>query len=187
MPRLPLLADPLDAGHVRLRDGAERDIPEILIAYQDDPRLHVALGQERPPSGAQLGRVAESEHADRTLGSRASLTVLGPDSDLCLGQLAVHHVDWEHARAELSIWIAPQVRGRGLGTGALRLASEWLLGPCRLARVQLLCPPENQAMARAAEKAGFVAEGVLHGYVRGPKGRLDVGILSLLAGDLEGA
>src|SRR6516164_7166506 len=55
MSPFPRLADPLTDGQVVLRDYAERDIPEILIAYQDDPRLHQRLGQNRPPSGAELG------------------------------------------------------------------------------------------------------------------------------------
>lgn len=183
MARLPLLAEPLQTDVVRVRDAAERDIPEILIAFEDDPQMHRRLGQERTPSGAQLGRLVESEHADRAAGSRASLTILGPESDLCLGQVSVHHIDWEHGRAELSVWVAPQARGRGLGSGALALVSRWLLGPCRLERVQVLTEPDNQPMLAAAAHAGFVNEGVLHGYVRAQAGRADMAILSLLPAD----
>ena len=42
-----------------VRPAAERDIPEVLIAYQDDPELHLRMGEERAPSGAELGRLAE--------------------------------------------------------------------------------------------------------------------------------
>jgi RimJ/RimL family protein N-acetyltransferase len=184
MGRLPLLAEPLTGQGVRLRDSAERDIPEILIAHEDDPSLHRRLGQARPPSGAQLGRLAETEATDRAAGSRAALTILSPDSDLCLGQVTVHHVDWEHTRADISIWVAPQVRARGLGSGALDLAARWLLGPCGLDRVQLLVEHDNEPMLRAAARTGFVAEGVLHGYVRTRNRRGDVTILSLLPTDL---
>ena len=45
---LPLLAEPLTDGQVVLRDYAERDIPEILIAHQDDPRMHLLTGEDRP-------------------------------------------------------------------------------------------------------------------------------------------
>jgi RimJ/RimL family protein N-acetyltransferase len=183
MPHLPMLAEPLSSEVVRLRDFAERDIPEILIAYEDDPEMHRRLGQERPPSGAQLGRLAETEIADRGAGSRATLTILDPHIDLCLGQVTVHHLDWEHGRGELSLWVAPEARRRGLGVGALRLAAGWLLGPCRLERVQLMAEPDNEAILRTAARAGFVREGVLHGYLRVRARRADMAVLSRLPSD----
>ena len=60
MPSIPELDKPLDRrASWRCATAAERDIPEILIAYQDDPELHMRLGLERPPSGAELGRQME--------------------------------------------------------------------------------------------------------------------------------
>jgi RimJ/RimL family protein N-acetyltransferase len=187
MARLPFLSDPLDGGHVRVRDAAERDIPEILIAFEDDPEMYLRLGYERPPSGAQLGRLAESEATDRAAGSRATLTIIGADSDLCLGQISVHSLDWDHARATLSPWVAPQVRGRGLAAGAVRLVAAWLLRRCRLVRVQLLCEADNQAMLRAGMRAGFQHEGVLKGYQRLGSARVDVAVLSLIDTDVPAA
>ena len=64
-------AEPLGGRAVALRDYAERDIPEILIAHQDDPRLYVLAGEDRPPSGAELGRAAEREAAERAGRERA--------------------------------------------------------------------------------------------------------------------
>src|SRR6516225_8543725 len=46
MPPIPEFHEPLSDGQVVLRLAAERDIPEILIAYQDDPQLHVRLGED---------------------------------------------------------------------------------------------------------------------------------------------
>jgi RimJ/RimL family protein N-acetyltransferase len=181
MARLPQLAQALDDGRVRLRDAAERDIPDVLSAFEDDPQLHLRLGQDRPPSGAQLGRLLEAEHADRAAGSRATLTILtGPD-DVCRGQVTVHHLDWDHGRAELSIWVAPELRGQGIGAAALRLAADWLLRECGVPRVQLVAERDNQALLGAAHAAGFTEEGVLHGYLRVRGRRLDVVMLSRLA------
>jgi len=184
MSSFPQLTEPLTEGAVVLRDYVERDIPEILIAYQDDPRLHLLTGEDRPPSGAELGRLAEREWAGRNAGERAALTILEPGSDTCLGQIRVQPVDWDQSRAEIGIWLAPQVRGRGLGRGALRLAGGWLLGPCRLARVELVVEPDNAPMIRAAQAAGFVREGLLREYVRKRGKGVDVAIMSLITGDL---
>jgi RimJ/RimL family protein N-acetyltransferase len=185
MPSFPDLSEPLRGENVELRLAAECDIPEVLIAHQDDPELHLRLGLERPPSGAELGRRCEDAAAERAAGEGVKFTIVEPGSDVCRGQVDVHRVDWDHQRAELGVWVALQVRGRGLGAGALRLAGRWLCEVCRLARVELLTEPDNLAMIHAARAAGFVEEGVLRAYVRERGSRLDLAVLSLLPSDLQ--
>lgn len=180
------LDTPLTASGVRLRAAAERDIPEILIAHQDDPELHAALGLERPPSGAELGRQVEREAADRSAGVAAWLTILDTDSDRCRGQVSVHDVDRDHLRAQLTVWIVPEHRGAGLGAAALAAAGGWLLTVCGLQRVELLVDPALERLTRAALRAGFHAEGTMRGYRRDPagEGRRDTAVLSLIAADV---
>ena len=183
MPAFPEPTDALRTASVALRLAAERDIPEVLIAHQDDPQLYRQLGLARPPSGAELGRRVEGGAGDRATGTALWLTIVRAGADECIGQLDVHDVDWDHSRAELGIWTAPAQRGRGVATDALRLAGRWLLGECGLARVQLITEPENAAMVSAARGAGFAEEGVLRGYLREHGQRVDVTVLSLVAGD----
>ena len=184
MSPFPHLSEPLTDGRVALRDYEERDIPEILIAYQDDPTLHLRTRDERPPSGAELGRQAEREHVDRAAGQRAWLSVLEPDSDTCRGLVRVHSTDWDQSRTEMGILLAPQVRSRGLGRAALRLAGEWLLGPCGLARVEVLIEPGNAPMLASCAAAGFGREGILRKYLRARGNRIDVVVMSLIRADV---
>jgi RimJ/RimL family protein N-acetyltransferase len=184
MPALPPLHEPLTDGYATLRDAAERDIPEVLIAHDDDPELHIRRGLAKAPTGAELGRQAETAPAERAAGTLATLTLVEPGSDLCLGQVIVHALEWEHARAELGIWLAPQARGRGLAGRALRLAAHWLLTTCGLERVQVLTEPDNAAMLGAARAAGFRFEGILRGYQRDRAGRIDLAVLSLVRADV---
>ena len=186
MPAFPELAEPLSDGAVVVRFGAERDIPEILIAYQDDPQLHRRLGEEHPPSGAELGRRAERAEADRALGRGVTLTILEPGENVCRGQIDVLHVDWDNARLDLRIWLAPGRRGRGLGQRALRLVAHWLLRDCGFQRVQILTAPDNAPLLGAARAAGFSYEGLLRGYMRGRGARGDMAALSLVRRDLAG-
>jgi len=180
----------LTDGTVTLRLAAERDIPETLIAHQDDPALAAALGLTRPPSGAELGRRAEAAAGERAAGRALWLTVLAAGgSDECLGQLDVGDVEPDEGRASITIWIAPAHRRRGLGGAALALAGRWLIGEVGLRRLQILADPSDPAIHRAAVKAGFRPEGVLRGYRPGAGKagyRTDVEVLALVAADLEG-
>jgi RimJ/RimL family protein N-acetyltransferase len=185
MPAFPELKEPLRKGRAGLRFEAEQDIPEVLIAHQDDPAMHVRLGLERPPSGAELGRRIERGPDDRRLGEAVRFTILDGESDTCCGQLDIHHVEWEHRRAEGGLWVAPGKRNLGLGSGALQLAAHWLFSRCGLGRLELLTEPDNLPMLRAARRAGMVQEGILRGYVRERGRRLDVMVLSLLPSDIE--
>jgi RimJ/RimL family protein N-acetyltransferase len=185
MPGFPDLSRPLSGPDAALRLAAERDIPETLIAHQDDPEMYVRIGLERPPSGAELGRRIEDGAAERASGAGAWLTIVAPGEDECCGGLDVHEVDWDHFRAEVGIWVAPHRRGRGMATDALRLGGRWLLDACGLKRVQLLTEPDNAAMRRAAHNAGFQEEGILRAYVRERNHRVDVVMISLITHDPE--
>jgi RimJ/RimL family protein N-acetyltransferase len=195
MPSFPELVEPLADDAIRVRFAAERDIPEILIAYQDDPELHLRMGVPRPPTGAELGRRAERAEDDRLAGRGLSLTIVENADDTCAGQIDVHRVDWENARAELGVWVTPRSRGRGLARRGLRLVAPWLLIEVGLERVELLIQTGNEPMLAAGQAAGFQLEGVLRGYYRAfaglprsyqrdPGGRVDMAVLSLVRRDL---
>lgn len=185
MPSIPELVAPLSDDQVSLRLAAERDIPEILIAYQDDPQLHVRLGEDRPPSAAQLGSRSERAAAELACGTLVRLTILEPGCDGCRGEITVDQIDWEQSRAELQIWVAPQVRGRGLARRALTLAARWLFDDWGMKRLAVLTDPDNEPMLRAARAAGFAQEAVLRSHVRKRGRRLDAAVLSLLPGEVQ--
>jgi RimJ/RimL family protein N-acetyltransferase len=184
MPSFPRFPEPLSGDGVQLRLAAERDIPEILIAHQDDPQLFARLRMQRPPSGAELGRRTELADTERALGARLWLTILSSGSDECRGQIDVHETELHYGRTDLDVWVVPDQRDRGLGSAALALAGRWLIGQAGLARVQLFIEPSNEPMLAAAAKAGFVREGVLRGYWRERRGRRDAEAWSLVTPDL---
>jgi RimJ/RimL family protein N-acetyltransferase len=186
MAAIPDLSEPLSDARASIRLAAERDIPEILIAHQDDPHLASLLGLERAPTGAQLGRAMEQAVVGRAAGASVVLTILEPGSDDCRGQVQAQRFDTEHAHADLEIWVAPDARGRGLGSSALALAAAWLLDACDLVRVQFLTAPDNLPAIRTAIAAGFAREGILRSHVRWRRQRLDLIVLSRIAGDSTG-
>ena len=126
MPPIPEPPSRLSDELIELRAIAEWDIPDVLIAYQDDRSLHSALGQERSPTGAQLGSQIERSEALRQAGEAISLTLVEPGRNDCRGRIDVFAFDWERKRAELTVWVAPDFRGRAFADQALALAIAWL-------------------------------------------------------------
>jgi len=84
----------------------------------------------------------------------------------------------------IGYWMAPDERGRGIATRALRLLSRWALADGGVERLELTTHPLNVASQRVAEKVGFVREGLLRSHMRFAEGRRDSVIFSLLPGDL---
>lgn len=155
MPAIPELPERLSDGQVELRTSTEWDIPDILIAHQDDRDLYRRLGLPRAPSGAELGSAAEREPAQRAAGTAVKLTIVQPDSDDCRGRVETLEINWEQGSAALSVWVAPRLRRQGLARRALALAAGWLFESVGLRRLTLVVEPDNVAMLRAAEAAGF--------------------------------
>lgn len=184
MPAFPDPPDPLRGSVAQLRPAAERDIPEMLIAHQDDAELYRVIGLDRPPSGAELGRAMEVASVARADGTRVWLSITQLGSDECCGELDVREVDWDHRRATVAIWVAPGRRGQGLAADALRIGGGWLIETCALERLELIADPANEPLRRAASRGGWQEEGVLRSYLRERGRRVDVVMLSLVAADL---
>jgi RimJ/RimL family protein N-acetyltransferase len=85
---------------------------------------------------------------------------------------------------EFGYWAAPEARGRGYTTRALRLLARWTLDELKLPRLQLGTLWGNTASERVAEKAGFSREGVLRSYLDQRGERRDMLMWSLLPGEL---
>jgi RimJ/RimL family protein N-acetyltransferase len=126
MPSIPEPPDRISDELVELRPIAEWDIPEVLIAHQDDRELHRRLDLARPPTGAQLGSEVDDAVAVRQAGAGVKLTIVEPGSNDCRGRVEVDDIDWERGSARLRVWVAPQLRGRGYEQRAAELAAQWL-------------------------------------------------------------
>ena len=126
MPSIPRPPERIGGELIELRPIAEWDIPEVLIAHQDDRGLCVWLGLQKPPTAAQLGSEVENAEARRLAGTTIKLTIVEPGGNDCLGRVEVDDLDWGRGSASVRVWVAPQLRGRGYEQRAAELAGEWL-------------------------------------------------------------
>jgi RimJ/RimL family protein N-acetyltransferase len=180
--RIPELPEPLTDGTITLRPQHERDIPDVLVAFDNDEHLHINRGLKQPPSGAELGRALEEAPQRRAAGIDETLSIVVGHGAFA-GELIVHSIDWDDRRAALGLWLVPAMRSKGIGRRALALGCAWLFREWELDRLQLVTATCNASMLACAQAAGFQQEGVLRGHtMRGGVPEDDL-ILSLLAGE----
>jgi RimJ/RimL family protein N-acetyltransferase len=92
-------------------------------------------------------------------------------------------IDRAEGEAELGYIVAPDARGRGLGTAILRALSDWAFVETGVQRLRLVVDVENPASLRVAERSGYVREGVLRSVHFKNGRRIDAVLLSRLPSD----
>ncbi len=94
--------------------------------------------------------------------NRISLAVTAPPHDTALGQVALGNVDRAAGRGELSYWLVPDGRGRGLATAAARVLCRWAFEVVGLHTVVLDVERGNDPSRRVARALGAGRVGPPH-------------------------
>ncbi len=165
-------------GDVVLRRWRPDDAEAIVRACQD-PEISrwipVVPAPYRPADAAEF--LAEAAEDWRT-GSSRPFAIVDPGDSLT-GAVTLHGP--EGHLAEIGYWLAPEARGRGIATRAVRLLTRYAFrADPALVRIGLRTLRGNDASARVAARAGFTLEGTLRSLepVRGEL--IDVDDYSLL-------
>ncbi len=147
----------LTDGVVRLRRPAWTDAGWIVDACRDpeNKRWLPLLPRPYEPEHAEWWlRRAEEVWAD---GSAAPFVIEDAADGRRLGVIELRAVP----PADVGYWLAPEGRGRGAMTRALRLVAEYAFAERGIERLELSTLLENVASQRVAERAGFVREGIV--------------------------
>jgi len=172
----PLLTD----GVVTLRTWRKADASELVACIDGDPEITIWLDQVPQPY-----RTKDALAYIRGLGESA-FAVTDTETGRVLGSIGVRFSETGDV-GEIGYWLRADARGRGAITRALRVVSAWAFGRGNVERLQLRADVENMASRRAAEKAGFMLEGVLrnvHWNAR-LRRRQDWALYSLLPNELS--
>lgn len=106
-------------------------------------------------------------------------------SGVHIGNLGLFHIDLNHRRTQLSIFIGdPSDRGRGRGLAALRAGFALAFSVLGLERVFLEVLSDNEAAIKTYRKAGMVQEGLLRKHARLRGYPRDVLLFSILRQDI---
>jgi RimJ/RimL family protein N-acetyltransferase len=151
----------LNADGVRLRRHDTGDVSAMAQACDDPDTQHWLPQLPRPyttdDARAHLEEIAEEQSAGRAV----FWAVADPVSDRLLGEIGMWGLAQGESRsAELGYWTHPAVRGRGVTSRAVRLATERALlsrdsGGLGLARLVIRAAAGNIPSQRIAEQAGF--------------------------------
>lgn len=168
----------LHDGVILLRPWSRSDARFMWEASKDP--LIVRYNGPTPESVAQaISVIAEIERRWRSFEDGGSATgvafaVVDATSGETVGMCGVDQ--WSDTDvSQLGYWLAPEARGRGFATRAVRLMTQWLFD-LGAARAFLTIHSTNTASAAVARRAGFLFEGTLrrHGVWQGRRQDVDV-------------
>jgi RimJ/RimL family protein N-acetyltransferase len=147
-------------GQVSLRPVIEDDL-SWLTGLRNDPA----------GTGPQEWHGWRDPHSERRQWAESGL--LGENGGTLIvlqGTDRVGAVSWRRVQTgptafswAIGIGLAPQFRGRGIGSEAQRLLVRYLFAHTQINRIEAVTEITNVAEQRALEKAGFTREGVLRG------------------------
>ena len=147
----------LTDGVVRLRPWRATDAMAVFEACQD-PLIarFVPIPQPYTLESATgfVGRSAE-EHAT---GPSAHFAIVDPTTDRLFGAISRHGPNGH--RAMIGYWLAPEARGQGYVTRAVRLLADQTFATTGTIRLELYTDVANDDSGRVALRAGFEREGV---------------------------
>ncbi|MEU7904837.1 GNAT family N-acetyltransferase [Actinoplanes sp. NPDC049118] len=103
--------------------------------------------------------------------------------DGVLGQISLRRVDLAGGIAEISYWVLPEARGRGLAAVALSVLSGWAFRVLGLHRIEVHHSTRNEASCRVAERAGYPYEATMRSKALHADGWHDMHLHARIAGD----
>jgi ribosomal-protein-alanine N-acetyltransferase len=178
---------PLSDGVVVLRPFRAEDAPAIVAACQDPE-----IGRLVPIIPAAYGEADARAFILMTLqawheGTGYEFAIADAATDRYVGSIGLH-LGPNPRRHSIGYLIAPEFRGRGHATRALRLLTRWGFEQFAIERLALWTLIGNAASQRVAEKAGFRFEGLARNWETDREGRpMDAVMYSMTPEDLADA
>jgi [ribosomal protein S5]-alanine N-acetyltransferase len=179
---MPVLAAP----PVILREFRAADAG-LVQSVAGDPLIPLITTVPVTGSEADARAFIDRQRGRLASGAGYSFAIADAATGAAAGQIGLWLRDLAQGRADIGYWVARPFRGRGYVTAALTAISRRGLSLDGIDRLQLNVEPWNEGSWRAAERAGFVREGLLRSWQRVGPHRRDMYMYSLLPADLPGA
>lgn len=162
----------LQYGLVTLRPSAEKDIDSIFNACQD-PLIPAFT---TVPANYTLDHAIDFVRTDPfSFSERRELRFVidygnGDDAQFA-GVISLHTINIKNHTAEIGYWMEKSMRGKGIGTIAAKMITDYGLRSLGFRRIDGLADVENAASQKLLTSAGFQKEGILRNKVTRDDGR----------------
>ncbi|PSP76792.1 GNAT family N-acetyltransferase [Halobacteriales archaeon QS_3_64_16] len=145
----------LGGGDVALRTVEEEDIGFLQRGFTDR-RIGPYVARYRPISRSQQ----RTEYEEQFVGSDDSIDLLVCANEEPVGYAHLFAIDHRRGTSELGYWIVPDEQGKGYGTAAVRLITDYGFEEVNLHKLTARVHESNKVSQRLLERVGFVEEGV---------------------------
>ncbi|WP_328768996.1 GNAT family N-acetyltransferase [Streptomyces sp. NBC_00286] len=172
----------LKGGKVGLRARHEDDIP-ILQAELYEDVVNQARADGRPWRPITPGSKDAPFVVDDKEQRHVKFSVVELDGGTLVGDATLWDIDNHNRSAHIGIELLPSSRGKGYGTDVVAVLCHYGFVVRGLHRLQIETVSDNVAMLTAAERNGFVREGVLRSAAWVMGEFLDEVLLGLLVQD----
>lgn len=173
----------LQYGRISLRPPAESDVQKIFDACQDPliPRFTTVPAQYTLAHALDyVQRVPASLELRREFPFIIEFGV--GDEKVFSGAISFHSISLENSRAEVGYWIDAPMRGKGIGTIATKIITNYGFRTMGFRRIEAAVDIDNTASQKLLISAGYSKEGVLAQRVtRSDGSQIDMVELAALA------
>lgn len=172
----------IENSSVRLRPFSKADV-ELIRTASEDQAIRRISGIPSACTEEQARAYIREQNQTTAGGVSYSFAIATVKDNVCRGHIGVrlHH----DQRASLGYWLAPQSRGQGYGSSAVKLAARWATSALGVERLELYVEPNNTASQAVAKRAGFTSEGLMRSWRTVECERRDMLMFSLLASEIE--
>jgi RimJ/RimL family protein N-acetyltransferase len=162
----------LQYGLVTLRPSAETDIDAIFNACQD-PLIPAFT---TIPANYTLDHAIDFVRSDPfSFAERRELRFVidyGNGNDVKFaGVISLHTINIKNHTAEIGYWMEKSMRGKGIGTIAAKMITDYGLRSLGFRRIDGLADVDNLASQKLLTSAGYQKEGILRNKVTRDDGR----------------
>lgn len=149
----------LRGGKVGLRARHDDDIPvlrtELFNDVDHSARFESGPWRPMPPDAKRASPATGGEE------ETVRFSVVELSGSTLIGLATLWGIDTHNRSAHIGLALLPSARGQGYGTDAVAALCQYAFVVRSLHRLQIETLADNPAMLRAAERNGFVREGVL--------------------------
>jgi RimJ/RimL family protein N-acetyltransferase len=162
----------LQYGLVTLRPSSENDIDAIFNACQD-PLIPAFT---TIPANYTLDHAIDFVRSDPfSFAERRELRFVidyGNGNDVKFaGVISLHTINIKNHTAEIGYWMEKSMRGKGIGTIAAKMITDYGLRSLGFRRIDGLADVDNLASQKLLTSAGYQKEGILRNKVTRDDGR----------------